>query len=111
MLPVDGVDGLTKGHFAPGARWDLGEPDDPERGTISCSRFEPGEAVGPRSYEDWHWLLVWNGRARLGDHELDRHDVLVAEPGVKVPEIVAGTDGVELFELARTVAGERGREE
>jgi hypothetical protein len=109
VLPVDGVDGLTKGHFAPGARWDLGEPDDAERGSICCSQFAPGEEIAPQSYEDWHWLLVWKGQARVGDHDLNGHDVLVAEPGAKVPEIVAGPDGAELFELARTVAGERGR--
>src|SRR5262249_4869073 len=36
VLPVDGVGGLVKGHLAPGNRWDLGEPDDPDRATMSC---------------------------------------------------------------------------
>jgi hypothetical protein len=85
------------------------EPDDPERGSICCSEFAPGEEIAPHSYEDWHWLLVWKGHARVGDHELNEHDVLVAEPGAKVPEIVAGPGGAALFELARTLTGERGR--
>ncbi len=107
VLPVDGVEGLTKGHLAPGAHWDLGHPNDPERGTIGFSALAPGEDVAPHSYEDWHWLLVWKGSAQVGDNKVAEHDVLVVEPGAKVPGIVAGPDGTELFELSRTAAGER----
>ena len=107
VLPVDGVDGLLKGHLAPGNRWDLGEPDDPDRATMSCAAFAPGVEVAPHAYGDWRWSLVTRGSARLGSHELTVDDVVVVEPGAQVPEIVAGTDGIELFEVARTSRGEQ----
>jgi len=40
------------------------------------------------------------------DQELTQEDVVVAEPAARVPEIVAGADGIEWFEVARTAAGE-----
>ena len=54
---------------------------------------------------DWHWALVTRGSARLGQFDLTKDDVVVAEPGALVPEIVGGPDGVEWFEVARTPAG------
>jgi len=107
VLPVDGVDGLTKGHVAPGKRWDLGDPADPDRATMCCAAFAAGAVIAPHSYGDWHWTLVTRGSARLGPHELTVDDVVVFEPGVQVPEVVTGGEGIELFEVARTPAGER----
>jgi hypothetical protein len=106
VLPVDGVDGLTKGHLAPGHRWDLGDPADPDRATMSCIAFAPGAEITPHSYGDWHWALVTRGSARLGAHELTEDDVVVVEPGAPVPQIVVGREGIEWFEVARTPAGE-----
>jgi hypothetical protein len=105
-LPVDGVEGLTKGHLAPGNRWDLGVPTDPDRATMSCVAFASGERIAPHAYGDWHWAVVTRGSARLGSHELTEGDVVVVEPGAEVPELVVGVDGIEWFEVARTVAGE-----
>jgi hypothetical protein len=105
-LPVDGVDGLTKSRVEPGNRWDLGDPKDPERAIMGCVAWAPGETIAAHSYGDWHWALVTRGSARLGDHELTTDDVVVAEPGAHVPELVAGPEGVEWFEVARTPAGE-----
>ena len=107
VLPVDGVDGLTKGHVAPGKRWDLGDPADPDRATMCCAAFAAGAVIAPHSYGDWHWTLVTRGSARLGPNELTVDDVVVFEPGVQVPEVVTGGEGIELFEVARTPAGER----
>jgi hypothetical protein len=105
-LPVDGVDGLTKGRLAPGNRWDLGDPADPDRATMACVAFASGSQIAPHSYRDWHWVLVTSGSARLGAHELVKDDVLVMEPGAPVPAIVVGDAGIEWFEVARTPAGE-----
>lgn len=104
-LPCDGVEGLIKGRLTPGGRWDLGEPDDPERAVVMYETFMPGEELGPHSYDDSRWVLVTKGSARVGAHELTKDDVLVVERGVKVPRLVAGADGVELLEIARSVAG------
>jgi len=106
VLPVEGVDGLTKGHLAPGNRWDLGDPSDPDRATMGCVAFAPGDEIAPYAYGDWHWALVTRGSARLGGHELSVDDVVVAAPGASVPEVVVGKEGVEFFEVARTAAGE-----
>ena len=105
-LPVDGVDGLTKGRLEPGRRWDLGDPTDPDRATMGCVAFAPGAEIASHSYGDWHWALVTRGSARLGRHELTADDVVVVEPGVQVPQIVVGNEGIEWFEIARTPAGE-----
>jgi quercetin dioxygenase-like cupin family protein len=106
VLPVDGVDGLAKGHLAQGHRWDLGDPTDPNRATMRCVAFAAGAEIPPHSYGDWHWALVTRGSARLGPHELTEDDVVVVEPGVQVPQVVAGREGIEWFEIARTPAGE-----
>jgi hypothetical protein len=105
VLPVDGANGLTKGHLTPGVRWDLGDLDDPERAAISCSALASAGEIPSHSYADWHWMLVTRGSARVGTHELTKNDVLIIEPGAQVPAIVGGDEGFELFEVARTVAG------
>jgi hypothetical protein len=106
VLPVDGVDGLTKGRLAPGNRWDLGDASDPERATMGCVAFAPDTELAPHTYGDWHWALVTRGSARLGAHELTEDDVVVVAPGAPVPQTVVGHDGIEFFEVARTPAGE-----
>lgn len=104
-LPVGGVEGLIQGHLEPGAHWDLGDPDDSERCVVLCSAIAAGEQTGPCSYDDWRWILVRSGNARLGAHELAEDDVLVVEPGVKVPGLAVGSDGLELLEVARSARG------
>jgi hypothetical protein len=106
VLPVDGVDGLVKGRLAPGARWDLGEADDPDCATVRYTEHAAGEELGPYSCGDWHWTLVTRGSARLGGHEVTKDDVLVVEPGAVVPALVVGDDGLALLEVARTPEGE-----
>src|SRR5262245_22533934 len=108
-LPVDGVDGLIKGRLAPGAHFDLGEPDDPDRATMWCTELAAGEELAPHTYGDWHWLLVTRGSVRVGGRELVKDDVLTVTRDADVPAIVVGEDGVELLEVARTPAGEQRR--
>lgn len=104
-LPVGGVEGLIKGRLDAGARWDLGPADDPRRGVIGHTVLAPGEAIPAHRYGDWHALFVLEGSAMLGDRALARNEVVIAEPDALVPELVAGPDGAELFEAARTAAG------
>ena len=104
-LPVDGVEGLSKGHLDPGQSWDLGEPDDPDRCVMQYNALAPGEQIGPHSYDDWHWLLVSRGQAQVGEHVLAKDDILIVEPRVKVPGLAAGPDGAELLEIARSSRG------
>jgi len=108
VLPVDGVEGLLKGHLVPGAHWDLGESDNPDRATMQYTAYAANDELTPHAYGDWHWMLVMRGSARLGTHELTKDDVLVVERDATVPACVVGDDGIELFEVARTPGGERG---
>ena len=104
-LPCDGVEGLIKTRLAAGARWDLGDAGDPDRGIMGHTVVAPGEAVAAHHYGDWHGLFVLKGSLRLGDRELGANAVVIAEPGAVLPAIAGGPDGAEVFEVARTTAG------
>lgn len=102
ILPCDGVDGITKTRLAPGAVWNLGQSNDANRGVIKDTRLAPGERIVAQSYNDWHALLVMDGSLIIGGEVLVRDDYLRIRPNAPVDEIVAGRDGVQLLELART---------
>jgi hypothetical protein len=104
-LPNDGVKGLTKSHLSAGACWDLGEPDDPERGVLLDTRLGAGEQIAGHSYADWHAIFVLDGGARLVDRDLSKNDALVIEPSALVGQLTAGAEGVHLLEVSRTAAG------
>lgn len=104
-LPVDGVEGLTKGRLRPGERWDLGDPDDPDRGVMVYAGLAPGETVAPRSYADWHALFVMEGALSMPGRDLGPGDVVIAEPGARIAAYEAGPRGAEIFEVARTAKG------
>jgi hypothetical protein len=104
-LPIDGVEGLIKGRLEPGARWDLGSPDDPERGVMGYTGLAAGETIPVHGYGDWHGLFVMQGGAMLGGRSLAKGDVILAAPNVRLDAITAGPDGAELFEVARTARG------
>ncbi|MBU6266657.1 MAG: hypothetical protein KGN34_03890 [Sphingomonadales bacterium] len=104
-LPCDGVEGLTKTRLAPGMVWDLGEPDDPQRGVMGCTALAAGERWAAHHYDDWHALFVMRGSVTVGGQALAAGGVLTAQPGARVPELVADADGAELFEAARTSRG------
>lgn len=106
VLPLDGVEGLTKGRLEPGARWDLGAPDDPARGALRSTRLGAGERLGAHGYDDWHAIFVLAGEARLAaERTLGPADVLILEPGAAIGELEAGPEGVQWLEVARTAAG------
>jgi hypothetical protein len=104
-LPCDGVKGITKGKLAPGARWDLGESSDPDRGVLQDTRLSPGERLPAAAYADWHALLVLDGTLQVAGRTLQRDDRLVVRPGEAVNEIEAGPEGAHWLELARTARG------
>lgn len=104
-LPVDGVEGLIKARLEPGGRWDLGAPDDPDRGVMGYTALAAGEKLAPHSYADWHGLFVMKGSMRVMGRELGKGEVIIAEPGQRLDAIEAGPEGVEIFEAARTAKG------
>jgi hypothetical protein len=104
-LPLDGVKGITKSLLAPGNRWDLGEPNDPDRGVMSASRLEPGVRSPAHQYGDWHSILVLDGSMRIGDDTLGRDDLLLIRPNSPVGMIEAGPDGAKILDISRTARG------
>lgn len=104
-LPVDGVAGLWKDRLEPGKTWDLGDPGDAERGVMADRRLGAGETRAARTADDWWAGLVLSGSAEAAGRTLVRDDVLLAEPGGALPAIVAGAEGVQLLEMARTSRG------
>jgi hypothetical protein len=104
-LPIDGVEGFTKGDFTPGSQWDLGEPHDPERGAMKVSRLAPGEHLAPHAYDDWHALLVVDGSLQTAGQTLVKDDYLLARPQSRLAELAAGAAGALLLEISRTAPG------
>ena len=101
-LPLDGAKGLWKTRLAPGWSWDLGAAGDPDRGVVRDTRPAPGERIAAHTPGDWYGALVLAGAAAVGGRTLVRDDVLIAERGAAIPEIVAGEDGLHLLEHFRT---------
>jgi hypothetical protein len=104
-LPIDGIEGFTKGSFTPGSQWDLGTSDDPERGIMRVSRLSPGQRLPASSYEDWHTTIVFDGSLNVGGKTLGKDDYLVMRPNSPVGEIEAGPDGALVLDVARTARG------
>jgi hypothetical protein len=103
-VPVDGTPGLEKGHLNGTSRWDLGDPDDPERGILFDRKLPAGATWGLPSFEDWRAALVLDGSLIVGDTELGINDWLIIEPGVKVPPVTVGPRGAHLLDAARTAS-------
>lgn len=104
-LSCDGVEGIWKSRLEPGAIWNLGEKDDPERGIMKDTRLGPGEPIASHSYGDWHMLLVMDGTLEIAGRTLGAEHLLRVAPGGVLAEITAGADGARLIELARTSRG------
>jgi hypothetical protein len=105
VLPVDGVEGLTKGHLHHGAQWDLGRADDPERAILRSTHLSPGEVVAPHSYDDWHGVFVLDGSMTLDRRNITKNDVLIIEPNGRLDELAAGPGGAKLMEVSRKANG------
>lgn len=104
-LPIDGIEGFTKGSLMPGTQWDLGKPDDPERGIMRVSRLEAGERLPAYTYEDWHSIILLEGSLQIGGQTLGKDDYVVMRPNNRVEEIQAGCDGALVLDVARTACG------
>ncbi len=101
-LSLEGTEGMWKSKLAPGWQWDLGDPNDPNRSIVKDTRLAAGESMGARRRGDWYAALVLDGSVEVASRTLVRDDVLIAERGSAVPEIVAGKGGVHLLENFRT---------
>ncbi len=104
VLPNAGVNGLFTGRFEGENQFDLGEPEDPERGIFKSTTMAKGHVRPAHTYADWHAILIMEGGLRVGSHALQKHDVLVIEPNRRVDAITA-PDGAHLMEVARTAKG------
>jgi hypothetical protein len=104
VVPVDGTPGLRKGHLDGAAYWDLGEPNDPERGIIFDRKLVANATFPARSVDDWRAALVLDGSMTVGGTKFAANDVLLVEPAAEAPAVTVGADGAHLLELARTAA-------
>jgi len=104
-LPTDGVKGLLKDHLVSGRQWDLGDPDDPDRGRIAYRELAAGDHFAPPVRPDWYGAFVLGGSGELAGRTVRKDDVLVLEPGSSPPRLTAGPGGIALFEVARTARG------
>jgi hypothetical protein len=100
--PLDTVPGLSRGHLRGNQRFDLGEPDDPERGVMLDTKLAGDLTIPARRHRDWRGILIYDGSMTVGGHALTKDDLLLIEPDAPVAEFVTGPDGVHLIEWART---------
>lgn len=103
-LPCD-TEGIIKTRLAPGAQWDLGAPDDPERSVLKDTRLAPKQRLAPHRRDDWHALLVSAGTLQIDGRTLNKDDLLLIQPNSRVGAIEAGTDGAQLLEMSRSARG------
>jgi quercetin dioxygenase-like cupin family protein len=104
--PLKAVQGLSTGTLSGnGQTFDLGEAGDPQRGVVIDSSLRAGETVPEHSHKDWRGFIVMAGSMTIGDQEVTKDDVVVIEPDARVGTFVAGANGVQLLEFARTAAG------
>lgn len=101
-LSLDGTEGMWKAKLAPGWSCDLGDKDDPNRGVVRDTRLAAGEKIAARSRGDWYAAMVLDGSVEVAGRRLVRDDVLIAERGAVIPEIVGGPGGAQLLENFRT---------
>lgn len=108
-LTCDGVPGIWKSRLEPGARWDLGEKDDPDRAVMEDVWLGAGEEVASHSYGDWHATLVMEGALDVAGRTLCKDDFLLMEPNSPIGAMRAGPGGARLLHLARTARGANAR--
>jgi hypothetical protein len=101
-LSLAGAEGMWKSKLAPGWRWDLGDPGDPNRCVVRDTRLAAGESISAQERGDWYGALVLAGSVEAGGKTLVKDDVLLAERGAAVPAMAAGPDGAHLLEHFRT---------
>lgn len=101
-LSLNDAEGMWKTRLEPGWQWDLGEPSDPNRPVVKSTRLAAGEAMPATPRGDWYAAMVLGGSLAVSGKTLVRDDVIVAERGSTVPELVAGPEGADLLENFRT---------
>jgi hypothetical protein len=103
-LPLQGIEGVGKGRLVPGARFDLGAPDAADRAVVLGAELLSAERLPAHSYGDWRSIMVLDGELLVAGRRLQKDAVLIIRPDSRVPEIQAGPNGAQLFEVARTPA-------
>jgi hypothetical protein len=101
-LSLEGAEGMWKSRLAPGWQWHLGAPNDPDRSVVRDTRMAASGTIPKTRRGDWYAALVLDGSIEISGRTLIRDDVIIAERGATVPEIVAGRGGVQLLESFRT---------
>lgn len=102
--PLATVPGVVTGSLRGGQRFDLGEPDDPERGVMLDTALPPGVVIPSHHHRDWRAVLIWEGSMRVGNDLLTKDDLLIIEPNAEVEVFESGPDGTHLLEFAKTAA-------
>jgi hypothetical protein len=93
---------MWKSRLEPGWQWHLGAPNDPDRSVVRDTRMTASGTIPKTRRGDWYAALVLDGSIEMSGRTLIRDDVIIAERGATVPEIVAGRGGVQLLESFRT---------
>ena len=101
-LSLDGTEGMWKSRLEPDWQWYLGDKDDLGCPVVRDTRLAPGESIAACERGDWYGALVLEGSVEIAGKALVRDDVIVAEAGSSVPDIVAGQGGGQLLENFRT---------
>ena len=106
ILPCDNVPGITKTRLTPELEVNLGDVNDPERGSLKSTSLKANQQLLPaHRYEDWHAVVVLDGTVQIGGQTLGKDDYLTIRPGSRVDAIAAGAQGAQLLELALTARG------
>jgi len=102
-LSLQGTEGMFKSRLEPGRQWDLGDPHDPDHAVVRSTRLAAGGSIAKPQRGDWYGALVLEGSIEISGRTLVRDDVIIAERGATVPDIVAGPGGAQLLENFRTM--------
>jgi hypothetical protein len=102
--PLATVPGVVTGSLGGNQRFDLGEPDDPERGVLLDTTIPPNVVIPSHHHRDWRGVLIWEGSMRVGNEPLTKDDLLIIEPNAEVGAFETGAEGVHLLEFAKTDA-------
>jgi len=109
VLPLAGAKEFVTGCLRPGAIWNLGSKDDPDRGIMSDTRLKAGETIPKHTYDDWHGILTLDGSLEIEGRRVERDGFLLIKPNSPVGQISAGAKGAQLLEFARTSRGQNRR--
>lgn len=101
-LSLEGAEGMWKTRLEPGAVWDMGDKNDPERPVMRYTVLAAGESIAATTRADDYAAQLIQGSVDMGGKSLAADDVLLAERGHAIPALVAGKDGAGIIEYFRT---------